>query len=183
MIAGGNFEASADLYHPGTRKFIPTGTMFSERASFTLVRLTDGSVLAAGGYDIFDSAYLSGTEIYHPDFGTWSLTSFMHHARADYAAALLGDKTVLVAGGSKFGVGLSSAEIYHPTSKKWKKAASMNFPRAMLRPSSFQVARSWWRGGSMPPASPRPRPSCTTRLPGRGHSLGACTAPGPSTAP
>jgi len=36
LLAGGYYEDSADLYHPGTRKFIPTGTMFADQSFYTL---------------------------------------------------------------------------------------------------------------------------------------------------
>ncbi len=171
LLAGGYYESSAELYHPGTRKFTPTGNMFSERSFYTLVRLTDGMVLAAGGYDSFDSVYLSGAEIYDSDTGTWSRTSFMSHARAGYAAGLLGDGTVLVAGGERRLVGQSTAEVYHPTSGTWTKAASMNSPRGYVTGIVLRSGKVLVAGGADASRGRAIRPGERQVDPHREHAL------------
>ena len=109
--------------------FSPTGSMGTSRGYsdfFTLTRLCDGRVLAAGGHD--GVSILSSAEIYHPASGTWTPTGFMTVARYGHSATLLADCRVLVAGGNG---GIASAELYDPTSGTWSPTGSLSTGRAV----------------------------------------------------
>ena len=95
--------ASAELYDPTTGMWSFTGSMQSTRADYTATRLTDGTILIAGG-DALGSA-----ELYDPTTGTWSSTGSMHVARSHFTAERLTNGQVLVTAG-----GNASAELYTP---------------------------------------------------------------------
>jgi hypothetical protein len=86
--------------------------MSTARTVHTATPLTDGKVLAAGGYD--GSNYLSFCELYDPPAGTWSSTDVMSTARVGHTATLLNDGKVLVAGGDDGYGSTASCELYEP---------------------------------------------------------------------
>lgn len=110
---------------PGT--FAATGSMTISRGydqTFTLTRLRDGRVLAAGGID--GSNTLSSAEIYDPDTGTWSQTGSMALARLSHGATLLADGKVLVTGGTPLPWTVTtSAELYDPCQGTWSSVGPM----------------------------------------------------------
>jgi N-acetylneuraminic acid mutarotase len=59
--------ASAELYNPSTGTWTATGSMSTGRIDFTLTLLSNGEVLAAGG---FNNGALSNAELYNPATGT-----------------------------------------------------------------------------------------------------------------
>ena len=121
--------ASCELYDPSTGTWTPTGRMTEARYSFITVRLPDGTVLAAGGWNSTSAASLRSAEIYDPGTGTWTSVGPMVEARAGFTATLLHDGMVLVVGGSKDSTeGFApsgSAELYNPNSRSWSATGSM----------------------------------------------------------
>jgi hypothetical protein len=125
--------ASSELYDPSTGTWTPTGGMTEARSSFIAVRLPDGTVLAAGGWNstsaAMSAAYMRSAEIYDPGTGTWTSVGPMVEARAGFTATLLHDGMVLVVGGSKDSTGGfapdGSAELYNPNSRSWSATGSM----------------------------------------------------------
>src|SRR5207244_11202478 len=69
----------------------------------TATRLSDGTVLVAGGRvntaDPLASEILGSAEIYQPLTGKWRRANSMNVKRVDHTAMLLSDGRVLVAGG------------------------------------------------------------------------------------
>ncbi len=71
LLAGGYFETvekSAELYDPETNTFSITDSMETPREQFAATLLSDGSVLATGGYD--GNGATKKAELYVPDTPT-----------------------------------------------------------------------------------------------------------------
>lgn len=132
---GGAVLAEADIYHPATNSWSPTGPMHTPRCGHTATLLTNGDVLVAGG------AGLTSAEVYHPASGTWSAAGSMSSARYEPTATRLRDGRVLVAGGySLAGPGTLpadpasqipgdmyitvTAELYDPSTRRWSDTGS-----------------------------------------------------------
>lgn len=107
-----------------------TGAMRQTRYSHFAVLLTNGRVLAGGGY-INDSTYQSTVELYDPVSGTWAAAQPMTRPRANTQAvrfvggALAGK--VLVAGGDD--QLRPSAESYDSETGTWAAIADLQVPR------------------------------------------------------
>lgn len=148
LVAGGTFDAMAEIFDPSTGTFTSAGTMRDARFCPTTTLLADGRVLIAGGTGAYDEANdnagnLTSAEIYDPSKGTFQLTGSLpveHYF--GMAAALLQDGRVLVAGGNAIlldgktlplGVTAGgSADIYDPATGQFAPAGviPMVFPTA-----------------------------------------------------
>jgi hypothetical protein len=119
----------AELYDPTTGQFAHE-SMTVPRESHTASLLPDGTVLIAGGNELFyysGSGYPYGsyntppsatTEIYHPATGSFTPGPTMKQARAGHSATLLPNGAVLLVGGvgqpwnSWDAIDLTAAEFY-----------------------------------------------------------------------
>ncbi|PYS09003.1 MAG: hypothetical protein DMG15_25175 [Acidobacteria bacterium] len=63
--------------------------MSSARIEFGATTLTNGKVLACGGWNGY--VHLSSCELYDPTTGTWSLTGSMATARRGFQMTVLGN--------------------------------------------------------------------------------------------
>ncbi len=143
LVAGGASEISfagirsAELFIPTNGSWVVTGSMLSERRSFTLTLLPNGTVLAAGGFGT--NLTVSTAELYDPVSGIWTPTGSLQTRRGSHTATLLPNGKVLVVGGTSltsaqaitvpFDPVLASAEIYDPATGTWTPTASMGQPR------------------------------------------------------
>ncbi len=121
--------SSAEIFDPVTRVFRPTASTPGPVEEPALVRLGDGRVLVAGGYD-------PSLQIYDPRSGTFRLAGRMSTGRLRPAALLLKDGRVLIAGGHTVdgSTGLDSAEVYDPaTERSIPIASAAGWPRTFLR--------------------------------------------------
>ncbi|HYU99692.1 MAG TPA: kelch repeat-containing protein, partial [Pyrinomonadaceae bacterium] len=91
----------------------PSDIMLVERRGHTATRLSNGSVLIAGGEN--SSGVLNECEIYDPTSTTFSVTGNLGAARADHSATLLADGRVLIVGGRGAAGALNTTEIFDPT--------------------------------------------------------------------
>ena len=121
------------MLDPARGTVVPAGKMRTPRQYATAVRLRDGRVLFAGGFDVA-WAYQSSAELFDPTTRTWKRTGSMSSSRAYCGAALLSDGRVLAAGG--YGITSTwifelhaSAEIYDPATGTWSPTGSMRTPR------------------------------------------------------
>jgi hypothetical protein len=126
LVAGGHAQggssestASAEVYDPSRRSWTAVGKMVAIRGGgWTATQLTDGTVLAAGGFRIGGNGMLASAELYDPGPGTWTAAGTMATSRARQTATVLPDGRVLVAGGMSVIDGTArpqaSAELYDP---------------------------------------------------------------------
>jgi N-acetylneuraminic acid mutarotase len=93
------------------------------------VRLSNGNVLIAGGWD--GTSYYAAAQLYNPGKGTWAATESMAIPRSQFAAVVLPSGKVLVEGGSTGnGAAVSdSAELYDPNTGTWSSAGNMSVAR------------------------------------------------------
>lgn len=114
----------------GADGFGTTGCLNTPRSGsteFSLTRLLDGQLLAAGGTY---NGYLSSAELYDPIVGQWTATSPLTTARGRHSATLLPTGKVLIAGGSSTSGVLASTELYDPNTGTWASTGAMATARA-----------------------------------------------------
>jgi hypothetical protein len=120
-------QNSAELYNP-ISGFQAIQPMTSERSEHTATRLTNGSVLIAGGFDD-KGRTLRTAEIYDPVTQSFSPIQPMRHPRRDHTAILTPDGSVLIAGGwDERKNPVNTAEIYDASG--FVDGALMNEARA-----------------------------------------------------
>ena len=99
------YLSSAELYNPATGQWTYTGSTLVPRESATAIRLADGRVLLAGGYNGGGSACTDtdpvDTEIYDPATGQWSFAGNLPHGWLGGAMVLLPDHRVLMVDGGQ----------------------------------------------------------------------------------
>jgi len=118
-----------EIYNPSTGKWTATGAMIAARGSYTLTRLANGQVLAAGGINAAGNP-LGTAELYNPTTGKWTATGKMITARDEHTATLLATGNVIVAGGENISsVTTSKTELYNPTTGKWTASGNLNTSR------------------------------------------------------
>ncbi|HYO51839.1 kelch repeat-containing protein [Archangium sp.] len=100
-----------------------TGPLANGRLLHTATLLTDGRVLATGGYN-------RSTELYDPVTGTWSRTADALNTHRAATATLLPNGRVLIAGLGEAGWnGGISSELYDPASGTWAPTGNLVTPR------------------------------------------------------
>jgi WD40 repeat protein len=125
--------ASAELYDPQLRKFLPTGSMHLPRYKHGAIRLPSGNVLVVGGSDAHDwNGEYSSAELYDWRLGTFHELPGLNAARfkLPHGLALLPDGSVLVSGGS------TVVERFDPATRRFSVVEHF------LRPHYYQVATS-----------------------------------------
>jgi len=126
---------SAELYNPATGHWTYTGSTLVPRESATAIRLADGRVLLAGGYNGGGGACTDtdpvDTEIYDPATGQWSFAGNLPHGWLGGTMVLLHDGRVLMVDGNQTGSGpIAEAVIFDPATDQWSEAATPNLPRS-----------------------------------------------------
>ncbi|HAH08275.1 MAG TPA: hypothetical protein DCM05_17405 [Elusimicrobia bacterium] len=101
--------------------------MKDPRYDYTLTELTDGKVLAVGGWH---RGVHATAELFDPSSNQWSHTGNLAVTRYMHSAVRLADGRVLVLGGS-YGVSgyAKTTEVYTPASGRWGSATPMPYGR------------------------------------------------------
>jgi len=129
------YLSSAELYNPATGHWTYTGSTLVPRESANAIRLADGRVLLAGGYNGGGSACTDtdpvDTETYDPATGHWSFAGNLPHGWLGGAMVLLPDHRVLMVDGWQHGSGnFAEAVIFNPATNQWSEAARPILPRS-----------------------------------------------------
>ena len=127
LVAGGGYDASAEIYDPASATWTLTAPMNVSRGDHGAVRLGDGRVLVVAG-NPYDAA---SAEIYNPATNTWVLTGSLNVPRNYPTAVLLNTGQVLVVGGQNpnTGAAIGSAELFNPSTGTWSLTGSLKTAR------------------------------------------------------
>jgi hypothetical protein len=115
FLGSGDFGfADAEVYDPAAGTFAFTGSAIESHEIAPASRLTDGTVLIAGG-QVPGGDGSADAELYVPASGTFEFAGEMTAGRHSQTATPLPDDTVLITGGySVWPNPTSSAEVYKP---------------------------------------------------------------------
>jgi len=111
VAADGSPTSAAEIFHPDSGEWTPTGPLLTPRRRASAVLLSDGKVLIAGGEAAGHT--LDTFEIYDPVAGLFEQApGTLSAARTGYALAALDNGRVLVAGGFAGEKVVDSIDIY-----------------------------------------------------------------------
>lgn len=139
---------SAEFYDTDAALFSVAAPMRTPRRDHAAVLLSDGRVLAAGGWT---HAPTATAETYDPATDRWSRTGDMKEPRSGGVAVSLPDQRVLVIGGYVArGAAPASAEIFDPVTESFSPASPMHTPRRGLAAVALRDGRVLITGGASP---------------------------------
>ena len=117
---------TAELYHPHSGTWTPTGSTFYPRSGHTASLLPSGKVIAVGGI-VGGRAGSTTTELYDPATREWYSTGTLNAPRgSQHAVSGMSDGKVLVMGGNE---SPNTAELYDPITQVWTLTGSLNYGR------------------------------------------------------
>lgn len=122
--------------------FTHTGNLNQERKYHVAIRLPDGRVLVAGGYD--GNEFLDSAEIYDPVVGSFSIIGSMLTGRHRLTATYLPDDKILIVGGS------TSVELYDPVTEVFTETGNMNGYHSVHTATALPSGKVLIVGGSAP---------------------------------
>lgn len=173
--------ATTELFDPRTDDLRPGPRMTVPRVGHVAVRLRDGTVLVAGGWD--ERGTTAAAELYDPRRGRFEPAGRMTTPRGGATATLLRDGRVLVLGGTAGGGGtLRSAELFEPAARRFVATGSLSTPRGSHAAAALPGGRVLVAGGSsggrvlastelFDPRTGRFRPGPRMTLPRHKHGL------------
>ncbi len=129
-------ETGGPLGSVAPRSFGAVGPMIEPRRDHTATRLSDGTVLVAGGIHVVTAGVeepLTSAEVFDPATGRFRRTGDLPAGRSGHVAALLSTGKVLIAGG-----GRQLLVLYDPESGTF---AGSSAGSRIQRPSSATVLR------------------------------------------
>jgi N-acetylneuraminic acid mutarotase len=167
-------QASAEVYDPRSGRWSPAGSLAIARSGFSLVALSDGGALVAGGFGgASDGGRLKTVERFDPRSGTWSAGESLPSPVAGASGVRLADGRVLLAGGSvrdpqmtddttgAFVSGLTDeVELFDPATGRWTPTVRIPGPRAGASAVVLADGSVLLAGGSGSEGSPADTPGC-----------------------
>jgi Kelch motif/Galactose oxidase, central domain len=137
----------AEVFDPGTGRFVPAGEMTTSRVGHTATALPGGRVLLAGGYSGEGTAPLATTELYDPAVGFRPGPAMGRGHGGHVAARLPGGRVLAIGGLDASGRVTAAAEVYDPPRGAFRPAASMTVPRAAATATTLRDGRVLVVGG------------------------------------
>jgi hypothetical protein len=136
-------------------RWTTTGSMATARFEHTLLLLSTGKALVAGGRSTTSGTTgLTTAELYDPTSGTWSPTGSMAHGRRLHSMTQLGSSSngttsgkILVAGGISGTTSTNSTELYSPSVGTWIAAGNLDTARHAHTATSLADGRVLAVGG------------------------------------
>ena len=127
-------------------KVVASNRLAAARMNHVAVRLRNGAVLVAGGYNGRD---LTSCELYDPASGRWRQVAPLRRARRHLVGTLLPDGRALIVNGTQTPSTLvRSAEIYDPKRKSWQDTAPPPFGASQSQLVVLRNGRALLAGGS-----------------------------------
>lgn len=125
LTAPGSVTQKTEVYDPSTLTSRPSQPLLGVGAH--PVRLLDGRVLIAGGYDGNVNQYVDMTQLYDPVRDEVRLGKRLNRVRSGHATVVLADGKVLTLGGKTEPPRLetATAELYDPITDQWTDVDSM----------------------------------------------------------
>ena len=153
LVAGGSdttgvYSSTVEVYNVASGMWQVTGQMLQPRRYHQLVRLRNGTVLAAGGFN--GTSALNSAELYDPSTGKWTQATPMNHARYLFNMVLLGDGKVLAASGDDnitAGITTTTSEIFHPEKNTWTLVGPMQTGREYAQIALLPSGKALVAGG------------------------------------
>lgn len=124
------YLASAEMYKPADKIWIPVAEMSVKRVGHSMVALQDGRAFVAGGRNADGEGYdqyIGTTETYEAAVDRWVPMAAMTVARQLFGMTLLSDGRVLVAGGSNVNGVIADVDIWDPATNTWTAKSALNF--------------------------------------------------------
>ena len=138
--------SDAELFHPDTNTWTPTGSLQTARQRASAARLKNGVVVVAGG-ELADAS-ASAVEVYDPATGRFERPAGLFAAaRTGHAMVALEDGRVLIAGGYENQRVVDYIDVYDPEHGTFP-AGRMSEPRANFAAVSLSDGRVLFAGGS-----------------------------------
>ncbi len=157
-------EYTAEVYDPAADTWTSTNPLSGGRMDTEAVLLSNGKVLASGGY-LIHYGYIGTSEIYDPATNSWSTTGSMSERKNNFATVLMADGKVMAAGGLyqeeehtqqasvwsttiHLASRLNTAEIYNPGSGAWSQTYQIRYrsnlsPGILLSDGRIMLSGGW----------------------------------------
>ncbi len=139
LCACGVDETGSLLGGVAPRSFGVVGPMVEPRRDHTATRLSDGTVLIAGGLHVVTAGIeepLTRAEVFDPVTGRFRLTDSLPEGRSGHVAALLNNGKVLIAGG-----GQQPLVLYDPDSGSFVGSAATSRIQRLRTATTLQDGR------------------------------------------
>ncbi len=144
LCACGVDEAGSPLGGVTPRSFGVVGPMVEPRRDHTATRLSDGTVLIAGGVHVVSAGVeepLTSAEIFDPVTGRFRLTNSLPEGRSGHVAALLKNGKVLIVGGLIVGGGGQTLVLYDRDSGSFLSSGARSRIQRLRTATTLQDGR------------------------------------------
>ena len=119
--------SNAETFDPRSGKWQPADSLPRALYGMSLTALSNGRVLAAGGFSLIGGVY-ADCYAFDPQARKWASTGRLQQGRYGHTATRLEDGRVVVTGGWNKD-SLDSVEIYDPSKSRWEPGGTLREAR------------------------------------------------------